>query len=201
MAALRQYLGVWRIPGAPMLLITGIIGRLGIGMTPLALLLRRRAGDRPVLPGRRRRRHLRPRRRRAQPGRRPDRRPGRPHPRPAGHRRRPPARAHRAARGQPLRATAHLPADLPGRRRRRRHVPAAHRRHPRRLERPDRPQPPAGTHLRNTALAAETSLFEIVFVLGPLLVAGFVLLADAAAALSAPQWSPWSAPAPWPSAG
>ena len=39
MAALRQYLGVWRIPGAPMLLITGIIGRLGIGMTPLALLL------------------------------------------------------------------------------------------------------------------------------------------------------------------
>ncbi len=39
MAALRQYLGVWRIPGAPMLLVTGIIGRLGIGMTPLALLL------------------------------------------------------------------------------------------------------------------------------------------------------------------
>lgn len=39
MTALRQYLGVWRIPGAPMLLITGIIGRLGIGMTPLALLL------------------------------------------------------------------------------------------------------------------------------------------------------------------
>ncbi|MET8465993.1 MFS transporter, partial [Micromonospora zamorensis] len=39
MAALHQYLGVWRIPGAPMLLITGIIGRLGIGMTPLALLL------------------------------------------------------------------------------------------------------------------------------------------------------------------
>ncbi|MFD0786037.1 MFS transporter, partial [Micromonospora azadirachtae] len=39
MAALRQYLGVWRIPGAPMLLLTGIIGRLGIGMTPLALLL------------------------------------------------------------------------------------------------------------------------------------------------------------------
>ena len=39
MAALRQYLGVWRIPGAPMLLIFGVIGRLGIGMTPLALLL------------------------------------------------------------------------------------------------------------------------------------------------------------------
>src|SRR5690606_2192902 len=37
--------------------------------------------------------------------------------------------------------------------------------------------------LRNTALAAETSLFEIVFVVGPLLVAVFVLFADAAAAL------------------
>lgn len=39
MAGLRQYLGVWRIPGAPMLLVLGVIGRLGIGMTPLALLL------------------------------------------------------------------------------------------------------------------------------------------------------------------
>lgn len=39
MAALRQYLGVWRIPGAPTLLVAGILGRLGIGMTPLALLL------------------------------------------------------------------------------------------------------------------------------------------------------------------
>jgi MFS family permease len=38
-------------------------------------------------------------------------------------------------------------------------------------------------HLRNTALAAETTLFEIVFVLGPLLVAGFILVADAGAAL------------------
>ncbi|GIF76720.1 MFS transporter [Asanoa siamensis] len=39
MAALRQYLVVWRIPGAPALFVFGIIGRLGIGMTPLALLL------------------------------------------------------------------------------------------------------------------------------------------------------------------
>ncbi|SNS85017.1 Predicted arabinose efflux permease, MFS family [Asanoa hainanensis] len=39
MAALRQYLVVWRIPGAPVLFVFGIIGRLGIGMTPLALLL------------------------------------------------------------------------------------------------------------------------------------------------------------------
>ncbi len=39
MAALRQYLVVWRIPGAPALFVLGTIGRLGIGMTPLALLL------------------------------------------------------------------------------------------------------------------------------------------------------------------
>jgi MFS family permease len=39
MAALRQYLGVWRMPGGPTLLIVGILARLGIGMTPLALLL------------------------------------------------------------------------------------------------------------------------------------------------------------------
>ena len=48
----------------------------------------------------------------------------------------------------------------------------------------DLTDPASGRYaLRNTALAAETSLFELVFVLGPLLVAGFVLLADAAAAL------------------
>jgi MFS family permease len=33
------YLAVWRIPGAPVLLVGGIVARLGIGMTPLALLL------------------------------------------------------------------------------------------------------------------------------------------------------------------
>jgi MFS family permease len=38
-AALRQYLAVWRIPGAPLLLIGGILARLGIGITPLALLM------------------------------------------------------------------------------------------------------------------------------------------------------------------
>jgi MFS family permease len=37
--ALRQYLGVWRLPGGPVLLVVGILARLGMGMTPLALLL------------------------------------------------------------------------------------------------------------------------------------------------------------------
>jgi MFS family permease len=37
--ALRQYLGVWQLPGAKVLLPVGILARLGIGMTPLALLL------------------------------------------------------------------------------------------------------------------------------------------------------------------
>ncbi|MCA2213019.1 MFS transporter [Jidongwangia harbinensis] len=39
MTALRQYLGVWQLPGGPVLLVVGIFARLGIGMTPLALLL------------------------------------------------------------------------------------------------------------------------------------------------------------------
>ncbi|MFF5291711.1 MFS transporter [Paractinoplanes globisporus] len=39
MTALRQYLGVWRLPGGRALLSVGILARLGIGMTPLALLL------------------------------------------------------------------------------------------------------------------------------------------------------------------
>ncbi|WP_213011313.1 MFS transporter [Paractinoplanes toevensis] len=39
MTALRQYLGVWRLPGGRILLSVGILARLGIGMTPLALLL------------------------------------------------------------------------------------------------------------------------------------------------------------------
>lgn len=37
--ALQQYRAVWRIPGGPMLLLGGALGRLGIAMTPLALLL------------------------------------------------------------------------------------------------------------------------------------------------------------------
>ena len=39
MTALRQYLGVWRMPGGRVLLSVGVLARLGIGMTPLALLL------------------------------------------------------------------------------------------------------------------------------------------------------------------
>jgi MFS family permease len=35
----RQYLDVWHMPGGRVLLIVGILARLGIGMTPLALLL------------------------------------------------------------------------------------------------------------------------------------------------------------------
>jgi predicted MFS family arabinose efflux permease len=34
-----RYGSVWRIPGAPTLLIIGVVARLGIGMTPVALLL------------------------------------------------------------------------------------------------------------------------------------------------------------------
>jgi MFS family permease len=37
--ALRQYLGVWRLPSGRVLLSVGVLARLGIGMTPLALLL------------------------------------------------------------------------------------------------------------------------------------------------------------------
>ncbi len=36
---MRQYLGVWRMPGASTMLAVGILARLGIGVTPLALLL------------------------------------------------------------------------------------------------------------------------------------------------------------------
>lgn len=36
---MRQYAAVWRIPGAPLLLVVGVFARLGMGMTPLALLL------------------------------------------------------------------------------------------------------------------------------------------------------------------
>ncbi|GAA4597149.1 MFS family permease [Actinoplanes octamycinicus] len=39
MTALRQYLGVWQLPGGRTLLVVGILARLGIGMTPLGLLL------------------------------------------------------------------------------------------------------------------------------------------------------------------
>ncbi|GIF12239.1 MFS transporter [Actinoplanes teichomyceticus] len=39
MTALRQYLGVWQLPGGRTLLVVGVLARLGIGMTPLGLLL------------------------------------------------------------------------------------------------------------------------------------------------------------------
>ncbi|MEE3918622.1 hypothetical protein V2I01_09285 [Micromonospora sp. BRA006-A] len=57
MAALRQYQGVWRIPGAPMLLILGIIGRLGIGI-PCWRCCSSSSRSPAGTPGRRRRRHL-----------------------------------------------------------------------------------------------------------------------------------------------
>jgi len=38
-SVLRPYLAVWRLPGAPLLLGVGPLARLGIGMNPLAMLL------------------------------------------------------------------------------------------------------------------------------------------------------------------
>lgn len=35
----RRYGGVWRLRGAPVLLVAGVLARLGIGITPLAVLL------------------------------------------------------------------------------------------------------------------------------------------------------------------
>ncbi|MGC4887843.1 MFS transporter [Micromonospora sp. NBC_01392] len=181
MAALRQYLGVWRIPGAPMLLILGIIGRLGIGMTPLALLLvveqvtgryslAAVAGGIYALSGA----ALSP-----IAGRIADR---------VG----PTPVLLATALAHPLAllgllgasrsdagnlALIYLAAGVAGGT----YPPltAAIR-----GAWNDLTTPASGRgHLRNTALAAETSLFEVVFVLGPLLVAGFVLFADASTAL------------------
>jgi predicted MFS family arabinose efflux permease len=42
-AALRSYAAVWRLPGARKLIAAGVLGRLPIGMTPLALVLLVRA--------------------------------------------------------------------------------------------------------------------------------------------------------------
>ncbi|MEU3458075.1 MFS transporter [Micromonospora sp. NPDC006766] len=181
MAALRQYLGVWRIPGAPMLLILGIIGRLGIGMTPLALLLVVQAvtnryslaavaGGIYALSGA----ALSP-----IAGRIAD----RVGPTPVLLTT---AVAHPLAlfgllwasrSGADSLALIYLAAGLAGAT----YPPltAAIR-----GAWNDLTTAASGrAHLRNTALAAETSLFEVVFVLGPLLVAGFVLFANAAAAL------------------
>ncbi|MGI5211930.1 MFS transporter [Plantactinospora sp. CA-290183] len=181
MAALRQYLGVWRIPGAPLLLVAGIVGRLGIGMTPLALLLvveqvtgryalAAVAGGVYALAGA----ALSP-----IAGRIADRL----GPSPVllltavAH---PVAligllfasRAGEDALLVILAASALAGATYPP-------LTAAIR-----GAWNDLTDPASGRYaLRNTALAAETSLFELVFVLGPVLVAAFVLFADAAAAL------------------
>jgi MFS family permease len=180
-AALRQYLGVWRIPGAPILLVLGVIGRLGIGMTPLALLLvveevtdryslAAVAGGIYALAGA----ALSP-----VAGRIAD----RVGPTPVLLAT---AVAHPFALFGLLAASRsgagnlgliYLAAGVAGAT----YPPltAAIR-----GAWNDLTAPASGrTHLRNTALAAETSLFEVVFVLGPLLVAVFVLVADAAAAL------------------
>ncbi|MGC5377628.1 MFS transporter [Micromonospora sp. DT68] len=181
MAALRQYLGVWRIPGAPMLLVAGIIGRLGIGMTPLALLLvveqvtgryalAAVAGGIYAVSGA----ALSP-----VAGRIADR---------VG----PTPVLLVTAVAHPLALTGLLLASRAGDD----GLPVIYLA----AGVAGATYPPlsaairgawneltslnSGRYaLRNTALAAETSLFEIVFVLGPLLVAGFVIFADAAAAL------------------
>ncbi|BCJ60127.1 MFS transporter [Micromonospora endophytica] len=181
MAGLRSYLAVWQLPGAPTLLITGIIGRLGIGMTPLALLLvveqvtgryslAAVAGGCYALTGA----ALSP-----VAGRIADRIGPTPvllataivHPLAllgllwA-------ARADGTPFAVVLVAAALAGGSYPP-------MTAAIR-----GAWNDLTSVAAGRyHLRNTALAAETTLFEIVFVLGPLLVAGFVLVADAGAAL------------------
>ncbi|BCJ64615.1 MFS transporter [Polymorphospora rubra] len=181
MAALRQYVEVWRIPGAPLLLTAGVLARLGIGITPLALLLvvedvtgsyalAAVAGGIYALAGA----ALSP-----IAGRIADR---------VG----PTPVLLVTAAAHPLAlvglliasgvgadaltaiytAAAVAGATYPP-------LSAAIR-----GAWNDHTEPGSGRyHLRNTALAAETSLFEVVFVLGPLLVAAFVLFADAAAAL------------------
>jgi MFS family permease len=180
-AALRRYVEVWRIPGAPTLLVTGIIGRLAIGMTPLALLLvvesvtgryapAAVAGGIYALAGA----ALSP-----IAGRIAD----RVGPTPVLL---VTAVAHPLAlvglllasrSGAGAIVTIYLAAGAAGAT----YPPlsAAIR-----GAWNDLTDPASGRYaLRNTALAAETSLFELVFVLGPLLVAAFVLFADAAAAL------------------
>ncbi|HEY0699541.1 MAG TPA: MFS transporter [Micromonospora sp.] len=181
MAALRRYLAVWRIPGAPLLFVAGMVGRLGIGMTPLALLLvvedvtgryapAAVAGGIYAIASA----VLSP-----VAGRIADRLGPTPvllvtavaHPLAllalllAG-------RAGAGALVWIYLTAAVAGASYPP-------SSAAIRGAWNHLT-----DPASGRYaLRTTALAAETSLFEVVFVIGPLLVAGFVLIADATAAL------------------
>ncbi|MFB9237502.1 MFS transporter [Plantactinospora siamensis] len=181
MAAFRPYLDVWRIPGAPMLLVVGIVARLGIGMTPLALLLvvadvtgryslAAVAGGCYALAGA----ALSP-----IAGRIADRTGPTPvllvtgvaHPLAlvgllAA------SRGGAGAAGLIDVAAALAGSTFPP-------LTAAIRGAWNGLTEPRTGR----SGLRNAAIAAETSLFELVFVLGPLLVAGFVLVADASAAL------------------
>ena len=181
MTALRQYVGVWQMPGGKVLLVVGILARLGIGMTPLALLLLVQqttgryaaaglAGGLYALAGAA-----------VSPiaGRLADRIGPAPvllttaalHPLAltglilAG-------RGGEAALPSIFVACALAGATYPP-------LSAAIRR-----AWSDATAPGTAHHaLRPAAMAAETSLFELVFVLGPMLVAAFVVLADPAFAL------------------
>ena len=151
-------------------------------MTPLALLLLVQQTTGRYAAGRPRRWHLRAGRRGGQPGRRPARRPDRPGAGAARHRRAAPARADRPAAGR-RGGEAALPlifvtsalagATYPP-------LTAAIR-----GAWNDMTEVGTGRHAcAPAALAAETSLFELVFVLGPMLVAAFVVIThDPAAAL------------------
>jgi MFS family permease len=178
-AALRQYSAVWRLPGAPVLLVVGIVARLGIGMTPLALLLLVEqttdrytpaaiAGGIYAVAGA----ALSP-----VAGRVADRIGPSPVLLLTGI-------AHPFALGALLlasqvdalpvifAASAVAGATYPP-------LTAAIR-----GAWNDLTEPGGGRHhIRGAALAAETTLFELVFVIGPLLVAGFVLFASPAAAI------------------